>query len=79
MYTLCILMIRYLRLNSPVCIDGLGLLCLLHSKGCSSSCMEAEPGVDTEVDDKGMLEVGGEVEVEGHWEGESWGVIPSFS
>ena len=41
--------------------------------------MEAEPGVDTEVDNKGMLEVGGEVEVEGHWEGESWGVIPSFS
>ena len=40
--------------------------------------MEAEPGVDTGVD-IGMLEIGGEVEVEGHWEGESWGVIPSFS
>ena len=41
--------------------------------------MEAEPGVDTEVDDKGMLEVGGEVEVEGNREDESCGVIPSFS
>ena len=50
-------------------MDGLGLLCLLHSKGCSSSCMEE---VETEVDVKGMVEVGGEVEVEGNGEVEEF-------
>ena len=59
-------------------MDGLGLLCLLHSKGCSSSCIE-EDETEPWFDVKGVVEVGGEVEVEGHWEGESWGVIPSFS
>ena len=54
---MCILIIRYLRLNSPFCIDGLGLLCLLHSKGCSSSCMKE---VETEVG--GEVEGNGEVE-----------------
>ena len=57
MYTMCILIIRYLRLNSPFCTDGLGLLCLLHSKGCSSSCMKE---VETEVG--GEVEGNGEVE-----------------
>ena len=71
MYTMCILIIRYLRLNSPFCTDGLGLLCLLHSKGCSSSCMkegETEPWVDV----KGIVEVGGDVEVEGNGEVEEF-------
>ena len=74
MYTMCILIIRYLRLNSPFCRDGLGLLCLLHSKGCSSSCMEE---VETEVG--GELEVEGNGEVKGTMEVGVEGLIPSFS
>ena len=68
---MCIIIFRNLRLNSPFCTDGLGLLCLLHSKGCSSSCMkevETEPWVDV----KGMVEVGVEVEVEGNGEVEEF-------
>ena len=52
-------------------LRSLGLLCLLHSKGCSSSCMkegETEPWVDV----KGIVEVGGDVEVEGNGEVEEF-------
>ena len=55
-------------------MDGLGLLCLLHSKGCSSSCMEE---VETEVG--GELEVEGNGEVKGTMEVGVEGLIPSFS
>ena len=74
MCTMCILIIRYLRLNSPFCTDGLGLLCLLHSKGCSSSCMKE---VETEVG--GELEVEGNGEVKGTMEVGVKGLITSFS